>query len=325
MIEIEWHPARRCAMPSGAATPPLQQHPAYAAAFGSGIGQGAEDIRAALIRENGTVIARAQVMLRHFPLAGMVGYMPRGPVWCGAPARETVASALRALPRSLHNEGTACRLWICNAEAEEAAMGLSRIGYLPIITPQHVAEIDLNNDQDIRLAQQSGKWRNRLRHAQGQDLHITHRPLNSARDGWLLAAETLQQGAKGYRALPASFAAHYPTELTRLFLAERRGEVIAAMLVLRHGAAASYHIGWSSNEGKSASAHNLLLWQASNWLARKGVRRFDLGTLDTQAAAGLARFKLGAGARPRALGPTMLYSAPSGVLGRIRAHLKHAA
>ncbi|GAA6187267.1 GNAT family N-acetyltransferase [Litorivita sp. NS0012-18] len=325
MIEIEWHPARRCAMPPGAAMPPLQQHPAYAAAMARGIGHGAEDIRAALIRENGAVIGRAQVMLRHFPLAGMVGYMPRGPVWCSAPARETAIAALRAMPRSLRSEGTACRLWICNAEGDAPAAALSRIGYLPVITPQHVAEIDLDEDQDRRLARQSGKWRNRLRHAQGRELHITHRPLSTARDGWLLAAETVQQGAKGYRALPVSFAAHYPTDLTRLFLAERKGEVIAAMLVLRHGAAASYHIGWSSSAGKSASAHNLLLWQASNWLARKGVRRFDLGTLDTQAAAGLARFKLGAGARPRALGPTMLYSPPSGVLGRIRAHLKHAA
>jgi hypothetical protein len=45
-------------------------------------------------------------------------------------------------------------------------------------------------------------------------------------------------------------------------------------------------------------------------LARRGITRLDLGTLDTEAAPGLARFKLGSGAAARALGGTWLWWPP---------------
>lgn len=324
-FDIDWHPARRCPLPAGAELAPLQQHPAYAAALTRASSASVHDMRAALIHHGGRVVGRAQLLLRHLPVLGPVAYLPRGPLWCDAVPESVKHQALRALRSSLRAAGVSSRIWLANAEDAVGADHLARIGYLPVITPQHVAEIDLSGDQDTRLAAQHGKWRNRLRHAQTQALHVAHRRLNPAQDGWLLAAETVQQGVKGYRALPAAFAAQYPNDQTRLFLAEKRGEVIAAMLILRHGAAASYHIGWSSSAGRSASAHNLLLWQASNWLARKGVLRFDLGSVDTDGAAGLARFKLGAGADLRALGPTMLYTPSVAHLGKIRGHLKHAA
>jgi lipid II:glycine glycyltransferase (peptidoglycan interpeptide bridge formation enzyme) len=96
----------------------------------------------------------------------------------------------------------------------------------------------------------------------------------------------------------------------RLFSARRgrgRGlERIASMLFLVHGRVATYQIGWSGEEGRRLSAHQLCLWEAMRALREAGVRRLDLGTVDTDAAPGLARFKIGAGARVRALGPTCL-------------------
>ena len=55
------------------------------------------------------------------------------------------------------------------------------------------------------------------------------------------------------------------------------------------------------------NAHNLLLARAAKWFAGRGVRGLDLGTIDTVNAPGLARFKLGVGARAKKLGGTWLY------------------
>ncbi|MEL6980044.1 MAG: hypothetical protein AAGM38_15365 [Pseudomonadota bacterium] len=112
----------------------------------------------------------------------------------------------------------------------------------------------------------------------------------------------------------AKTAARRPAAL-RLFQAElsaaardpRRGAdaapegPAAAMLFLTHGRAATYHIGWTSDPGRSIGAHNLLLWNAIQTLKRDGILSLDLGGLDTERGAGVARFKLGSGAQPMTL------------------------
>ena len=62
-----------------------------------------------------------------------------------------------------------------------------------------------------------------------------------------------------------------------------------------HGDAATYHVGWSSEEGRKLGAHSLLLWHAINVLRERGLRRLDLGGVDTERGAGIARFKIGTG------------------------------
>ncbi len=76
------------------------------------------------------------------------------------------------------------------------------------------------------------------------------------------------------------------------------------MLFLRHGTTVSYHIGWTGREGRAASAHNLILDHAAKQFASEGATLMNLGLLDTETAPGLARFKLGSGARPVQTGGT---------------------
>jgi hypothetical protein len=56
------------------------------------------------------------------------------------------------------------------------------------------------------------------------------------------------------------------------------------------------------------------------WLASKGVATLELGQVDTEKAAGLARFKLGAGATLRPLGGSWLWWPP---LGKLLSPLKY--
>ena len=152
-----------------------------------------------------------------------------------------------------------------------------------------------------------GKWRNRLKRAEESGLEITHQTPRCEDLHWLLQKDTAQQRRKGFRALPHAFLQGWQAAGggLSLFSAHHKGQRLAAMLFLEHTPGVSYHIGWTSLEGRKKGAHNLILWQAMQEL-RETCQRLDLGQIDTVNTPGLARFKLGAGAEPVEIGPTRL-------------------
>lgn len=160
-----------------------------------------------------------------------------------------------------------------------------------------LARIDLSGDQATRRAALNGKWRNQLKRAEA-DLRVTHAPLPGDPDHPLLLAEAAMARQNRYATWPAALTAMFarlaPCQ-TRLFTAWHKGTAIAEMLFLLHGAGATYHIGKTTPQGRRFHAHNLLLWQASNWLADQGHTQLNLGPLSPQTPD-LNRFKLRAGA-----------------------------
>ena len=86
----------------------------------------------------------------------------------------------------------------------------------------------------------------------------------------------------------------------------QHGDIGAAMAFVRHGSTATYQLGWSSDAARKAGAHAVMLLTAAEALQADGVSWLDLGSVDTERAPGLARFKLGTGASLRQLGATVL-------------------
>ena len=190
-------------------------------------------------------------------------------------------------------------------------------GLLPIRSAAHLAELDLTAPEPLRRARAAQKWRNRLRKAEAAELKVRRRPLPPDPAHPALIEEALQRRARGYRGLPTRFAAACASVAPKsamVFEALHKGAPIARMLFLIHPPGAHWFLGWSSPEGRARNAHNLLLWRAADWLARQGVTTLDLGTVETETAPSLARFKLGSGAAPRALGPTLLAAPGTGLL-----------
>ena len=132
-------------------------------------------------------------------------------------------------------------------------------------------------------------------------------------DHWLLATDVAQQATRRYRGWPpvltCAFSRENPGD-AKLFVAHLGRAPVAGLLVLRHGGGASYHIGHTRSAGRMTSAHCLLLWQAILWLKKKQTSYFELGFVDTEEGADLARFKLGIGANVRPLGGTWLWWPP---------------
>lgn len=263
---------------------PLQQRWAYGAAMS---GLGAEALRLSI--RDGAGIAQVQLLCRR--ICGVpVALATRGPVWIGHVPVEARAEALGALAKAVPG-----RLLLTPAEADDAAR---QAHMFPVVTAATVARMTLDKGMRARM---HGKWRNRLVRAERQGLTVKR--LKTARLGWLFDRDGAAQRAKGYRALPRAFTETWAEPVLTL-AALQDGEPVAAMLFLRHGTTATYHIGWSGGDGRRISAHNLLLWRGMEALRAGGVERLDLGTLDTANAPGLARFKLGAGARAHRLGGT---------------------
>lgn len=253
------------------------------------------------LQDGSRTIGRAQIIRRRIgPLT--FHWLPRGPVWNEGTTDAQKSAALLGL-RAYRGP------WLVLPEDAAQTSLFRATGHRALLTAQHVAEIELTQSEPARLRAQHGKWRNRLRHALAQALTVTDAPFRPDRDSALLQLEAVQRRARRYSALPPAFTLAYAAanpDTTRLFCASGPSGICAFILVLLHAPGATYHIGWSDTQGRTASAHNLLLWRAATWLAVRGFERFDLGTIDTEAAPGLARFKIGSGAQVRALGPLML-------------------
>lgn len=194
---------------------------------------------------------------------------------------------------------------------------LADIGALPLVSPSYVALLDLRNSSEQRSAALRQKWRNRLNRARSSGLRVSRQNMALDQNHWLFAADQAQQNRRGYRSWPVALTLAYAKAnkgKAKLFQAFDGATPVAAILILRHGQGATYHIAHATPAGKSLSAHNLLMWEAMTWLAAKGCQQLDLGLINTEEAPGLARFKLGTGAQLSQLGGTWVLWPPLGRL-----------
>lgn len=267
---------------------PLQQHPAFGAALTH---LGRPPLR---LSSPGTG-REFQLMRRRF-----------GPVEVGLISRADVTRRDLAHIR----EKSGCRLFLVNAETAAKGRADARSRGHPGVMLRHpafIAELALGTSAAEMKGQMAQKWRNRLNRATASGIEIRHSAMSTDPDHWLLRADAAQQVKHRYRGYPAAFSTAFARAnggSARLFEAHLGGETLAAMLFFIHGQVATYHIGWNGKSGRQLSAHHLVMWRAMIALARLGVTRLDLGAVDTETAPGLARFKLGSGARCRSLGGT---------------------
>lgn len=286
-----------------AAGAPLQQSWAYGEALQA---LGAGVLRARLReRRTGRDVALAQFILRRWMGRPRLALASRGPVWLTPLSAEQQRAAfvrLRTAPQ-LGAAGMAWpRLSVLSPDVGVAVGSLAAAGLTRVYTGPTLAELDLRPSEDRLRAAMHVKWRNRLKAAERSGLRVSISEPRFDSYGWVLDADAAQQSNRGYVALPPAFVSLYHQiaggASVRLAVAEEDGKRAAAMLFLRHGRRATYHIGWSGPLGRRNGAHNLLLWRAMLALKADGVDAVDLGGVDTRTGAGLARFKLGAGGRP---------------------------
>ncbi|MFV3074121.1 lipid II:glycine glycyltransferase FemX [Niveispirillum fermenti] len=160
--------------------------------------------------------------------------------------------------------------------------------------------LDLRRTEAELRAGLAQKWRNALNQAARAGLVV-----EVDRDGrqqlpWLLEQYQADKAAKGYHGPSAKLVIRMRTGMYKdgdilLIRALKDGVPVAGILVLGHGRAATYQIGWSDALGRQTRAHNLLLWRAVQELRDQGRHWFDLGGLLPDTAPGVTAFKRGLG------------------------------
>ncbi len=297
-ISVEWDdmPRRKwdlfCAQSAFSA---YQQSFAYGDALA---GLGMRILRASLY-DHKTQIGVAQVQIRKVLGLITVAHIMRGPVWSvdGVSDAQKCAS-IEAMRASLPVKGL--HAFIIFPEGTRDA-GLKAAGYKRIMGGYHTVYLDLTADEDVLHKGLHGKWRNRLKASEKAEMTITPMSKRPEKYAWLLEKEGDQQKTLRYQSQDAAITQRYQSTLGKgsvlAFEAKVGVERIGAMLFLRHGDDATYHIGWASDQGKEVNVHNRLLWHAIKALKKAGVRTLDLGGVNTDYNPGIARFKIGTGGK----------------------------
>jgi len=278
-------------------------------AYGQALRQLGVEIHRALILDGQQLLGLAQFQCRR--LAGYIGLAScsRGPVWSPQASAEARAQALRLLKKTVPTR--AWRATVFSPEQSLAQLQPQEVqGLQRVMTGYSTVLLDLQQSEEALRAALDGKWRNRLVRAERQAGLQVHVRASLKEAQWLLERENLQREQRGFHALPTDFvqtfiASH--AERSQAFVvasAVQGRQTLGAMLFLRHGSGATYHIGWADDEGRRLNVHNLLLWQSMLWLRAQGLARLDLGGVNTRALPGISRFKLGAGGQRLTLAGT---------------------
>jgi hypothetical protein len=240
-------------------------------------------VRRARVADDRGEIAVAQVLDRYG-----LRLIHRGPVWLRAVDPATQRRVLRGLARGAT---------LATPEGAVAGFGL-----VPLLTGRFQAVWDLYPSPEALRAGLDHKWAGRLAAAgrAGVQVALGHGDTLDT----LIREDTAQRQRLRYRSLPPDFLRRLPLAALRIWQWRQADSIGAAMAFVRHGAAATYQTGWAGPAARRCGVHQVMLWQAMLALRAEGVRWLDLGTVDTDAAPGLAHFKLGTGAGLRQLGAT---------------------
>lgn len=152
--------------------------------------------------------------------------------------------------------------------------------------------------EDLRAGLRSN-WRNHLNKAERGPIVIdwdtSEVAIDEAVQGYV--ADRIMRpypgpDAKSVRALAKLYATNGALVMGRARVDDK---TVAALMVLCHGCAATYQIGWSDASGRQYGGHYRLLWAAIEKLKEKAVKDFDLGGIHDDSAAGVSSFKDGLG------------------------------
>ncbi len=298
-LAVSWNQITRTEWDAAhaAADAAYQQDWAYGTAL-KAMSSSVDILRGAVRRADGSLTALVQVPARRFAMAGRFALCTHGPVWVGEVSPEEKREAYRGLKKSLPQRWPRLLVLTPNEAGGEAA-GLS--GMSRVMTGDATVLLDLTREEVALRAAMDQGWRNRLSKAERSGLQVQKAGTKPAQYRWLLDAEAKQRQKRGYRAMPVEMTERWQGERgergagVAVYRADLGREAVAGMLFLVHGRRATYHVGWTSEEGRNNAAHNLILWTAMKDLKARGIATLDLGGVNTQSGAGIARFKLETG------------------------------
>ncbi len=244
------------------------------------------DVERLVLQQGSQPVALCQVLVRRvlgIPVAARVN---RGPMFLPAGTAAQVRSEVMRALRRRWRFGRRGLLLIAPAlpQGESGAALMRAAGYLRRSEfSWNSALIDLAAPLDAIRARLSSKWRNHLSGAQRSGARQCARTDREAFD-WMLERHAHNMERKGFVGPDVGFVRAVidssPQDF-RVFQASLDEEPCCGILVARYGAHAETYLSWTSDAGRRANAHHLLLWQVIADMKAAGCRALDLGGYST--------------------------------------------
>lgn len=237
------------------------------------------------LEQEGRLVAGTQILFRKLPRLGAlplrIAYVPKGPLLDWADAGIT-----RALFHALHRFCLRSGALMLKIEPEQPhspdlSALLRALNFRPssrTIQPRTTLWLDLRPDEDIILANMKQKWRYNVRLAERKGVTVRQ---GDAAD--LALFNNLMQATGERNEFGVHSAAYYqrfwelfgPSGQAALFIAEREGRALAALMALRLAGRAYYLYGASANEERQLMPSHLLQWQTMRWAKAHGCTAYD--------------------------------------------------
>jgi len=266
---------------------------------------GAGRVSSLLLRQDGTPVGGAQVVIVTPPLLGRgVAYVKFGPFWRrrGSPADPEV---YRGVVRALHAEYCGRRghcLTILprpnpvHADAESRILG--ELGFAvrrPMPDPnRYLVDVSLPPEAGLRSLAQ--KWRYNLKQAQANGLEIRLGDGAAERAAFAALHDAMVSRKKhddpdALHLVPTLASGLLERMRPKTVLAFHEGRPVAGAVVGILGDTAYYVFGASDDSALPLKAGYALHWWIAGWLSREGVHWYDLG--GEVQDPGLKQFKKG--------------------------------
>ncbi|MFY8014935.1 MAG: peptidoglycan bridge formation glycyltransferase FemA/FemB family protein [Limnohabitans sp.] len=263
----------------------------------------------ARVLDQGQQVAQVQFIVRKWGRFGAVALSTRGPIWSKPLPPEAESEVYKALKKTLPLKGI--RFMAVTPEVPEGQVhGLHPMRR--IMSGMSTVMLDISRPVTELRAKFEGRWRSSLVSAEASDLTVHRVGTNEGQYRWLLDHEAQQRVDKHLEGLPIPFFDLYvqsrkqPAKNILTLRSDLGRDRLAAMMFLIHGEAATYQVGWTSDQGRDLHAHHLILWHAIQELQSKGIRVLDLGGVNTVRSAGVARFKIRTGGQVLTLAGTYI-------------------
>ncbi|NDE16542.1 peptidoglycan bridge formation glycyltransferase FemA/FemB family protein [bacterium] len=225
----------------------------------------------------------------------------RGPLWFSAnPPESWLLDFARLFNETWPRRLLRRRRWLPEwPDGETARKVLGGLGFRLLPKSFETVWMDLSLPENEIRANMNPKWRGHLNKGERCNLEIIEDWTGSTGKAFLRQYDVDKSIKKYYGRSPRFIAAELALALRSreaVFLWACENKIpVAAILVVMHGHSATYRIGWTTDEGRKANGHNVLLWEAVRRLKAKGYAWFDLGGIEPHGAEGLTTFKTGMG------------------------------
>ena len=255
---------------------------------------------------------RANIILHTLPLVGRYFYLPRGPIMSCIMKHEAFSKQIQELIK-LAKENKAG--WIRIEPENEKILNLIKknIKYKTIkaphdMQPKETFVIDIAKSEEEILAGMKSKTRYNIKLAEKKEVRIKKREVSGEYVEDFLRLSKIMAERQGIVIHDESYYRKMfeviPNAILKLYVAEYKGVIIVANIVIFYGDTCIYLHGASDDKYKNLMAPYLLQWQAIKDAKAVGYAKYDFGggkirSKNKEARSkknsweGITRFKLG--------------------------------